>query len=252
MVLVGYWSFDNDVLDRSGNGLNGTLTGGATYVTGIRNAGLSFVDLSTWNVQVTHNALLNFGASGTHAVSFWLYLRTAPSATRTILCKGNNSGVSERAPGIFVSSTRNVLYRKSTSATTQDGVQTATALTLNTWYNVVCQFDTAVGMQIYLNNISDITPSLKSAMLTNSQNLRIGKDVNGNGSIGTPDAIFDEVRLYNNTLTTDERTQIYLNGLQKLAGTTAKATVLRGNYNSDMLRANCKNNALRANCKVSM
>ncbi len=84
-TLVGYWNFDSNVSDQSGNGNNGTLNGNVTYAAGKFGNAISMTGGSTGanNVSVPDSSSLTPLAGG-FEVSVWV--NTA--STYTILMKG--------------------------------------------------------------------------------------------------------------------------------------------------------------------
>ncbi len=71
--LVGLWHFDNDALDSSGNGYNGTLVGSPSYVTGVVNSSAAYTLLEMIklipNIGAGVKGMILLGADGT-AVRF--------------------------------------------------------------------------------------------------------------------------------------------------------------------------------------
>ena len=69
--LVGYWPFNGNANDESGNGNNGTVSG-ATLTNdrnGIANKAYSFNGISDY-ITISSNALINI--TGSYSVSFWI------------------------------------------------------------------------------------------------------------------------------------------------------------------------------------
>src|SRR3990167_8862308 len=73
--LVGYWNFDEGsgatVADSSGNGNNGTLSGGPTWVTGKVGSGALSFDGTNDYINIPSSALYDF--AGDFTVSAWVY-----------------------------------------------------------------------------------------------------------------------------------------------------------------------------------
>ena len=87
--LVGYWRFDEGqgatAFDSSGNGLDGTLQGGPTWVEGFIGGALDFNGSSAY-VEVPNNALLNLTTEIT--IAAWTYMRANASGEMAIVSKG--------------------------------------------------------------------------------------------------------------------------------------------------------------------
>lgn len=88
---VGVWKLDEGsgttVYDSSGNGNNGVLSGGVSWVPGVSGSALSFDGVSG-QVKVADNNALEPGSAVT--VSAWLKHAGSPGAFRYIMAKGAN------------------------------------------------------------------------------------------------------------------------------------------------------------------
>src|SRR5947209_13620948 len=91
---VGAWTLDqptgNLASDSSGNGNNGFLSGGVTWVPGVFGSALSF-DGSSGEVKVADNDALEPSAAVT--VSAWFKHGGSPGTFRYIVAKGGNGCV---------------------------------------------------------------------------------------------------------------------------------------------------------------
>lgn len=209
-------SYDNETAtDESGNGFNGTLSSGVEFESTedpVLLQGLSLEgDANTEYHEIPHDAKLNGGTNGAHAVEFWIYLRSAPSTFRNIFCKGNNqTNNSERAPMVLLNSNRTIGYRKGIAGPNQQSLDVGAsfAIPLNTLTHVVCQFDTTIGMEVWIDAVRRANnASHTTAMQTNSQNLRIGRAVGTIGAAGlatSPDILISRPKFYNRALTSAE------------------------------------------------
>src|SRR5690606_33536701 len=125
--------------------------------------------------------------------------------------------VLERAPLVGLFSNRKIFYRKSVSGT-HEALDSVSSLSLNTLYMIVCQFDSTIGMEIWINGVRDaFSTSRTTAMLTNSQNLRIGNTVGNLGTSGSPDMWISRPKFYNRTLTSTEIQNLKNNRLSIVA-----------------------------------
>lgn len=207
--LKSYWHLE-DVNDDGPGKHHFTQNGGSFVTNGKDGKGWSpGSDGDLDYLETAHHADFNGGTSGAHAVVFWLYLNSAPAATRAIFCKGTNSSQDERAPLIFIDSSRLLGYRKSIGGGSVHSCNGLTAVPLQTWVRIVCQFDGTIGMQIYQNGTLDKAQAGNTtAMAANSSAMRVGKT---SGTLGitngaTCDMIIDDLTWYNRTLTTAEIT----------------------------------------------
>ncbi len=88
---VGLWTLDEGsgthVADGSGNGNNGVLSGGVSWVPGVSGSALTF-DGSTGEVRVADNTVLE--PRSTVTVSAWVKQAGSPGAFRYVVAKGAN------------------------------------------------------------------------------------------------------------------------------------------------------------------
>ena len=87
MAYVGWWPFNGNANDESGNGNNGTVNGAVLTPDrfGDMNNAYNF-DGITNDIQVANNQILNFGFNPTFSITLWVYKPTANFGG--IICKG--------------------------------------------------------------------------------------------------------------------------------------------------------------------
>jgi hypothetical protein len=123
---VGVWNFDEGsgtrVADSSGNGTNGVLTGGVSWVPGVSGSALSF-NGSSGQVKMADNDALD--PAGAVTVSAWFKEAGSPGAYRYILAKGANGCIAASyglytgpAGGLqfYVSQQKGTVYTRSPDA----------------------------------------------------------------------------------------------------------------------------------------
>lgn len=206
-VLVGYWRLDEgswdgtsgEVLDQSGNGLNGTSTtvSGNRPVTSGTNSALAgdpgtcrygeFDGSSDGHVEVADNALLDFFTS--FSVAVWVYPRSFPSSgLQTIVSKDTNFEFHTNSSGRI-----NWWWGSGSGQFSSNS-----PLTLNAWNHVAITY--IEGEQIiYINGVEDQTNNSTHPLQTNGVPLFIGTDYNFVSR--NFDGYLDEVRVYEGVLT---------------------------------------------------
>lgn len=88
MALVGYWKFDNDVLDSSGQGNHGTIYGDPQFVDGVHRQGLSF-DTTPTDRDYVNIPVISL-SHGSWSVCFWA--RPASNGVIIPLGRSTNNG----------------------------------------------------------------------------------------------------------------------------------------------------------------
>ena len=251
MVLVGYWSFDDDVLDRSGYGHNGTVVGTALYTAAKKNDGFNFNDTTYINLA-NADSDFDFDFNTPFSVMGWIMPSSTASASFPVIINKVNSNTGWQV--YWSKAGKDIGFKPQSTASNWDTASNGDVIQPDTPAHIACTYagqSNRSGIKIYVNKALNATgtAATPSGSMLNNTSARIGADAvtAGNKWRGW----IDELRVYSHELSQDEINQHYDNSLGKITA-TAKAQILRGQYKPQMLRANCKNNALRANCKVSM
>ncbi|MGG1515612.1 LamG-like jellyroll fold domain-containing protein [Paenibacillus oryzisoli] len=199
--LVGYWNFDETsgvaAADSTGNGLNGTLTGGPVWTAGHTNNALSF-DGSDDYVDLGNPSKLRL--TGAMSLSAWVYLDSFTSAGR-IISKQGPSG--SRGWSLNLETDGKASFQIASSGTALQIVNTATAIPANQWVHLVGVYEPGTALRIYVNGVlsNANTTSIAASQYNSNLNVNIGRrpssELYFEGKI-------DEVRLYNKSLTTPE------------------------------------------------
>jgi len=166
--LVGYWPFNGNANDESGNGNNGTVNG-AVLVSdrkGASNKAYSFDGINDV-ISIPDNSTFE---TNRHSISFWIKYSNLPSSRFDILGKDNSSG--NRQFIVQLESTgkiRTALFTDSTNAI----LDTREPLKSSLWSHVVVVYDSSY-YEIYINGVSDTAMFTKGNLLQASIPLNIG------------------------------------------------------------------------------
>ena len=226
--LVGYWPFNGNANDVSGNGNNGTLNG-ATLTTdrfGNNNSAFNFDGLSN-NIVVADNALLR---PSQITLSCWINSDlTKPS--QNILSKTNFSNAQGEQYGISVVNSGSISFGIKRNSNCSGGVGWKSLYTSTSiispiiWSNIVCTYD-GVTMKYYLNGnlVQTYTPP-SSGSIDNCINgtFNIGKFWSGQ-----PDYFkgkIDDVGIWNRALSQEEIKNLY-NANQCITNITVTDTLI--------------------------
>lgn len=208
--LVGYWPFNGNANDQSGNGNNGTVNG-ATLTTdrfGNTNSAYSF-DGTNSKIVVPNSTSLAIQNKIT--LSAWVNCQTSIS-NGTIISKGEESQYWNYGMGIYNS--------KPQYNYTNYGVGVNKILNPSEWYNIVITIDSINNqMNFYVNgilynplyNFSNNTITTSFANLLNSccnSSLTFGRNNGGTGGAAF-NGIIDDIGIWNSALTQQEITNLY-------------------------------------------
>jgi hypothetical protein len=199
--LIAHYRFDEGsgttASDSSGNGNNGTLMGGPSWVAGVTGHALSFAAAGS-TVQVPSSSSLT--GMSTVTVAMWVQAATIGV---------DQDFLSMRCPAPayyaydFQISTQNKVQFQAVSPTSAGAGATNTAVKAGTWYHVAGVYDGSV-VKVYLNGVADgYTNPVSGTLVSNCQHLSI--------ALSNFTGVLDEVRIYRRVLSGTEIMSLYQN-----------------------------------------
>jgi len=235
--LVGYWNFEGDVSDSSGNSNDGTWSGSTTnrYVSGYRGMAGTFVGANSDYVETGKDIT---GGLSQLTISAWVNPATL---------SGNDGIVTH-----WTSGNLSTLFRAATGALqgylmtpAQVGGAFNITLTADTWQHVVMTYD-GVTLKGYKNGVVGSTTYADTGSIAIGTNtIRIGGG--GGSSEGNWDGKMDETRIYNRALSATEVSDLYAYGrvkqVQTSSGAMDSGLVGYWNFDSDVEDVSGNNNA---------
>ncbi len=198
--LVGWWKFDNDFLDWSGNGNDGICSAGCpTPTTGKVGSALYFD--GNGSIDAGNGARLNI--TGNITIEAWV--KPAKLATQYIVKKATNDATNGYELSLASSGKAFFRFNQRASSNTYR-VDSAINYPSNntTWVHLVGIYN-GTQLQIYLNGHLSNNKSGSSNISSNTNNLKIG------GPDGTAfyKGSIDDVRIWNRALTPQEVEAFY-------------------------------------------
>jgi hypothetical protein len=229
--LMGWWPFNGNANDMSGNGNNG-IVNGATLTTDRLNSGSSAFDFTTtgllWNValhqviNVPHSSSFN---SSNISVSFWVNARSyffsgIPGTDKLSRLIGRfENGYSNpngQTWGIdLINGQIRAFVLKSSTVNNQESVITSSNVVLNQWNNIVATLDNSY-LKLFLNGTlvqEIIIPAGFSINTMGTSGISIGCSNQANGYWYESDAKIDDIGFWNRALTQQEITNLYNSSL---------------------------------------
>lgn len=207
-----------EVVDSSGNNLNGQAVNGvstaisspapARYNPGDNTGTCRYGNLSgnaavgggNGYIAIADNDLLDISDELT--ITAWIHPRSLPSSDlMTILSKDENYE-------FHINGSAQInWWWNNASGSTQQFSTTGTALVEDTWYHIAIVY-TDGAQSIYIDGVERGTATFTGGLLTNTDPLLIGTDINFVGSRNFNGPI-DEVKIFNRALTVTEVNAIY-------------------------------------------
>lgn len=205
--LVGYWPMDDGggavAGDMSGNGNNGTITGG-TWTNGKRGGALSF-DGSSSKVIIPNSSSLNISGS---AITVSVWFKTSSLSGKKILLNKGSYGYHWNYGIGFNDS--NLMFRHNNG----DIISTAVSVSLNTWHNFTAVYSGGNDYYYFDGVLVDTKSDGGWAEQTGNKQLTIGAayTFGTDGYSKLFNGQLDDVRIYNRALTATEISKLYSSG----------------------------------------
>jgi gliding motility-associated-like protein len=221
--LVGYWPFNGNANDESGNGNNGTVTGATLTTDRFGNTGKAYYfDGINDKIDVPNSSTLNF-SSDKLSISFWINVPIYPTSGEHVLIN-KQSGNGPLTSGFQIelsSPDGNRLQYRYADAGNGGGWAVLTIPYSNlsmtgTWFHVVTTTSTGFD-KLYINGILVASNSTQHNyhLGSNTEILRFGgasPSIIGNWYYS---GNMDDIRIYNRALNEIEIQALYREGAQE-------------------------------------
>jgi uncharacterized repeat protein (TIGR03806 family) len=196
-LLAAYYKFEGDAQDSSGQGNNGVLNGGVTFVPGKIGAQAIQFDGSSGYVQIPVSAINDF------TISLWLKTSDTGGTGQWWagrgLVDGEVSGASTDFGAALVGS-KFALGVGGTNGNPDVTILSTTAVNDGTWHHVLATRNSTTGqMAVYVDGNQESTGTGSVGPRTGPPTLRIGSIQTGTGA-GFLAGTVDDVRIYNYVL----------------------------------------------------
>ena len=207
--LVAYWKFDEGngttSYDSSGNGNNGTLMNGPTWVDGKVSKALSFDGVDDF-VEADDSSSLKIDRNIT--ITAWIYSNlTDDGIDHFIIAKGRNT---DETGGyqVAVSQWNNRVDALGFAVQTTQGnkwIFLNNSIPNNEWTYIAAVYD-GYSMKLYINGVLALNESHSGDIVVNNYSLTIGarKDTSEQLQPSWWKGIIDEVKIYDRALSADE------------------------------------------------
>jgi len=208
--LVGYWPFNGNANDVSGNGNNGNVN--SAILTSDRfgnaNKAYSFDGTSNSIIRIPHQVLSQNPCNTNWTISFWINKSIIDSIFAVPFCNASNPGVDGIHPFCYPKSSGQFegYWWKRSAVVTQDSVFSS-----NVWYNFTFVY-TNLGnsLKVYINGSdnSGITVDLtgKQGTDNNYGNWYVGGNIQYNTFFN---GIIDDICIWDRALSQQEISNLY-------------------------------------------
>jgi len=203
--LIGRWTFNGNAADDSGNGLDGTITGGASLTTGQNGAANGAYSFNGTNQYVQLGQSTNFN---TKEFTYSVWAKTTnPALSQDIIAKELQYKYRFTSGGIGILIGANgTSWTKNTTA--------AYTFAANTWYHLLLTVSSSRNIiNLYVNGALVMTTDLAGAPIAtfNTSPVYIASH---NSSVDMFNGALDDARIYSRTLSAAEVQGLYDAGAQ--------------------------------------
>jgi Concanavalin A-like lectin/glucanases superfamily len=220
--LVGWWPFNGNANDESGNGNHGTVNG-ATLTSdknGELNKAYKFDGVDDF-IYIPTNSSINLETS--YTLSSWfnanLWFNTNIS-DRSIISKSIPTGGGGYE--LIIGGNNGDIAHVGTNSN-GSFVQGASGFSMNNWYFITATFDGNT-IKLYMNGTLIKTELKPGRMNINSESLKFGARAGGGIYNQWFSGIIDDIAIYNRALTQQEITALYNSCTPPTAAITPKST----------------------------
>jgi len=205
--LVGWWPFNGNANDESGNGNHGTVQNGTNSSSdryGTLNSAFDF-DGNDDQIYVNHSA--NISPSQYVTVNSWIYPR-AYEDNKFILVKGSHINLYYRSYGLLGPESNQKAQFRLSNSNVELGVYSNSIIPLNTWSMITGVYD-GTNLKIYVNGVFDGQISMSGLINQTNEPLSFGSHKYYNFSDYWYNGSLDDISIYNRVLTQQEITALY-------------------------------------------
>lgn len=208
--LIGYWPFNGNANDESGNGHNGLLQSGSNgtinFVSdkfGNVNSAIKFSSNPTWNslgpyieIPNSQNLLVNSDFTVTYTIK-----GSEQNSVGEIINKGGDN-----SPSLFIA---RIAYGNLENFITGSGNCNISGFPIGSWQTISITYSNSL-LSLYLNGIFQQS-TFSSSMQSSLSQYYFGAQLSGgsNGSFYPFQGIMDDISFYSRVLTPQEITGLY-------------------------------------------
>lgn len=206
--LVGWWPFNGNANDESGNGNNGTISGSS--LTWDRDS----IANSAYYFDGNDYISVNRDTMGTFSVSVWF--RTSQNTMYTPLLDAYSSTWE-----IYLNYLTPIFTRWVSLPANYQQYSSLTSCTANEWNNLIYSVEPGV-LRIFLNGSVLYNDSTLGTIYNTSGTLYFGASISGSAQYFTGE--LDDIALWNRTLSANEAQSIYLGCIDNIQAQPKSAT----------------------------
>ena len=205
--LKGWFPFNGNANDESGNGNNGTANGAVLAADRFANANAAYFFNGAAEISCGTSSSLDLNDC---TFSAWVYLSSVTSGWQTIIAKYDANLLGSYALEMY-DDKANIWF--SNAAGGDVNFNSITSLGINPWYHIAASHSVSSGTKLYINGTLDNSdPTVFNVLQAPSDIFRVGSQ----GSfypVPIQNGKIDDIGVWNRPLTQPEITALYVSSL---------------------------------------
>jgi hypothetical protein len=205
--LVGWWPFNGNANDESGNGNDGDIQNGLLFTSDRNNISNSALDFDGNDDQVVINHSSSLSPINFVTAGFWVNPSFYEDG-KTILEKGSHVNLFQRSYGFYGPQNNGKISFFVSSGNTELAVSSISNIELNQWTYIVGVFNGS-SIKIYVNGTLEAEQLLFGNINQNTEPLLFGSQRYYAFSDYWFNGLIDDIAIYNRALTEQEIQNLY-------------------------------------------
>ena len=210
--LVGWWPFNGNANDESGNGNNGAVNGATLTVDRFGNNGKAY-SFDGVNDFINFSSNTSFNILSDVTISCWSKTISNISSQQQLIWFGDSQ--SGKDPYSVAINSNNYFYfrRDVASGTTIRQINSLSTFNSN-YYHIVGTYNSSTNrMKIYINGLIQDSVNADYSINYTTQNMYLNFGVANNGTQQFYKGSLDDIGIWNRALTQQEITNLYNGGI---------------------------------------
>jgi hypothetical protein len=213
--LVGWWPFNSNANDESGNGNNGTVNGATLTLdrNGVANCAYGFDGVND-NIIVTNNSLFSFLLNNDYSINIWMN-SSSLTGTQSIIGQGDGDGqFQNRFWRIYTNGGQLIGHIRGNNSDPYDTKNIYTPFNANSWLMLTLVRDYENELKMFVDGAlvdTDVDITSLADPFTTNRDIFIGSFLNAaiNQQVQFFNGSLDDIGIWNRALTEAEILALY-------------------------------------------
>ncbi len=234
--LVGWWPFNGNANDESGNGNNGTVNGATLSADrdGKANSAYSFDGIDDFINFISNNM---FMITSDITISCWAKPKISNSIQKQLVWFGDNQNATDPY-SIAISSSNKIYFRRDVASGYTNIYATSNSNIVEQFIHILGRFNSTTNtMDIFLNGIKEQSVVLNNTINYQTQKMYLNFGAVDNGTGQFYQGELDDIGIYNRALSDQEVKQLYQGCSKETATSSNFSNIILSNSSPIKLTA---------------